>query len=272
MRQPPGRAHRFQVRHDIFVPDRPENRLLKLALARVREATSDPDNWRLAQELSSRLSDVPPSGGVRDDFRAWGSDRLMAHYRAVKPWCELILSRSMPMALMGSQAGLSLLFPMEKLFEHYVARWLRMNLPREIHLTVQASRASLCLHEDKPMFQLSPDLLLTHKDRRWVLDTKWKRIDAANREDKYGLSQSDFYQMYAYGQKYMTGQGRMALIYPRSGGFVDALPPFSFSESLHLHVLPFDLDAEVLLGWDGLEVSTVEGHGLSAGGEHRMSS
>ena len=122
------------------------------------------------------------------------------------------------------------------------------------------------------MFQLSPDLLLTHKGRRWVLDTKWKRIDAANREDKYGLSQSDFYQMYAYGQKYMTGHGRMALIYPRSGHFVDALPPFSFSESLHLHVLPFDLDAEVLLGWDGLEVGAVEGHGLSAGGGRRMAS
>jgi 5-methylcytosine-specific restriction enzyme subunit McrC len=272
MRQPPGRAHRFQVRHDVFVPDRPENRLLKLALVRVREATQDPDNWRLAQELSSRLSDVPPSGRVRDDFRAWGSDRLMAHYRAVKPWCELILNRSMPMALMGSQAGLSLLFPMEKLFEHYVARWLRTNLPHEVHLTVQAARESLCLHEDKPMFRLSPDLLLTHKGQRWVLDTKWKRIDGANREDKYGLSQSDFYQMYAYGQKYMKGQGRMALIYPRSGSFVDALAPFSFSESMHLHVLPFDLDAEVLLGWDGLEVGALGGSGLPAGDKHHLCS
>lgn len=264
MRQSPGQAHRFKVRHDIFMPDRPENRLLKLALVRVREATGDPDNWRLAQELSSRLADVPPSDRVRDDFRVWGSDRLMAHYRAVKPWCELILSRSIPMALMGVQAGLSLLFPMEKLFEHYVARWLRMNLPREVHLTVQASRESLCLHKDKPMFQLSPDLLLTSGGRRWVLDTKWKRIDAASRESKYGLSQSDFYQMYAYGQKYMTGQGRMGLIYPRSSSFVNALPPFSFSESMHLHVLPFDLDAGVLLGWDELEISAVGGRGLSA--------
>ena len=254
MRQPLGQAHRFHVRHDIFVPNRPENRLLKLALVRVREATGDPDNWRLAQELSSRLSDVPSSNRVGDDFRVWGSDRLMAHYRAVKPWCELILSRSMPVALRGVHAGLSLLFPMEKLFEHYVARWLRMNLPRDVHLTVQASRKSLCLHNDKPMFQLSPDLLLTHKGRQWVMDTKWKRINAANRENKYGLSQSDLYQMYAYGQKYMTGEGRMALVYPRSSDFVHALPPFSFSESMHLHVLPFDLDAEVLLGWDALEV------------------
>ena len=62
------------------MPDRPENRLLKLALVRVREATGNPDNWRLAQELSSRLSDVPSSNRVGDDFRVWGSDRLMGHY------------------------------------------------------------------------------------------------------------------------------------------------------------------------------------------------
>ena len=49
MRQPLGQAHRFHVRHDIFMPNMPENRLLKLALVRVREATGDPDNWRLAQ-------------------------------------------------------------------------------------------------------------------------------------------------------------------------------------------------------------------------------
>ena len=70
------------------------------------------------------------------------------------------------MALRGVHSGLSLLFPMEKLFEHYVARWLRMNLPRDVHLTVQASIKSLCLHNDKQMFQLSPDLLLTHKGRQ----------------------------------------------------------------------------------------------------------
>ena len=31
MRQPPGRQHIFQIRHDVFLPDRPENRLIKAA-------------------------------------------------------------------------------------------------------------------------------------------------------------------------------------------------------------------------------------------------
>lgn len=75
LRQPPGKSHRFNVRHDVYGPDRPENRLLKLALERVRLATQSPENWRLAQELSVRLHEVPISRQVVHDFRAWGTDR-----------------------------------------------------------------------------------------------------------------------------------------------------------------------------------------------------
>lgn len=249
LRQAPGKDHRFHVRHDVFVPDRPENRLLRSALERVRCATTDPDNWRLANELTVRLSDVRESSHWREDFRAWGNDRLMAHYRSVRPWCELILSRSMPMALVGEAQGLSLLFPMEKLFEHYVGRWLRERLPRHAHLKVQASGHSLCQHEGKPVFQLEPDLLVSRGDQRWVLDTKWKRVDSANRAEKYNLNQADFYQMLAYGERYMGGSGDMALIYPRSATFSRALAPFHFNSNLRVHVLPFDLDKDELIDW-----------------------
>jgi 5-methylcytosine-specific restriction enzyme subunit McrC len=47
IRQPPGRQHLFSVQHDLFDPDRPENRLLRLALDRVCHLTQDPGNWRM---------------------------------------------------------------------------------------------------------------------------------------------------------------------------------------------------------------------------------
>jgi len=50
MRQPPGRQHHFQIRHDVFLPDRAENRLLKLTLEQVAKSTQDAANWRLANE------------------------------------------------------------------------------------------------------------------------------------------------------------------------------------------------------------------------------
>ena len=44
LRQPPGRQHHFHIRHDLFLADRPENRLLKSALERVCASTRQPDS------------------------------------------------------------------------------------------------------------------------------------------------------------------------------------------------------------------------------------
>ncbi|MBG6310998.1 McrC family protein [Pseudomonas aeruginosa] len=253
MRQPPGRQHHFQIRHDVFLPDRAENRLLKLALELVAKTTQDAANWRLASELRAMLAEMPASRHVSMDLRAWSCDRLMAHYQAIKPWCELILQQQMPVAVTGQWQGMSLLFPMEKLFESYVERWLRQQLVVGARLTSQAARHSLCVHDQRAIFRLEPDLLLESGQKAWVLDTKWKKLDGSDRQNKYGLSQADFYQLFAYGQKYLGGQGEMALIYPRWAAFERHLAPFEFSPELKLWVLPFDLDADTLLGLDQVD-------------------
>lgn len=242
MRQPPGRDHLFNIRHDIFVPDRAENRLLKLAVERVARLAQNSANWRLANELRGLLADIPPSSDVAGDFKRWRTDRLMAHYQPVKPWCELILYRQMPLSLQGHWHGISMLFPMEKLFERYVEKALRRDLADGAMLTAQAASEYLCRHEGQPMFQLKPDMLITQGTQRWILDAKWKRVNAAERSDKFGLSQADLYQLYAYGQKYLGGRGEMALIYPKWSRFAEPLEPFDFGDGLTLWVLPFDLE------------------------------
>ncbi|MBF8161702.1 McrC family protein [Pseudomonas mendocina] len=249
MRQPPGRQHHFQIRHDVFLPDRAENRLLKLALELVAKSTQDAANWRLANELRAMLAEVPASRQVNQDLRAWSRDRLMAHYQAIKPWCELILNQQMPIAVSGEWCGMSLLFPMEKLFECYVEGWLRQQLLPVAQLTSQASREYLCEHGKERMFCLKPDLLIDTAEQRWILDTKWKRVDARRPEKNYDLSQADFYQLFAYGHKYRSSEGvpRLVLIYPYWSGLQGALPVFDYGDDMNLWVLPFDLDADRLL-------------------------
>jgi 5-methylcytosine-specific restriction enzyme subunit McrC len=158
----------------------------------------------------------------------------------------------MPLAVAGDYQGMSLLFPMEKLFERFVARWLRANLAEGVDMCTPARSQSMCEHQQKPIFQLQPDIFISDSGQRWVLDTKWKLLDNGKRAEKYGLSQSDFYQLFAYGQRYMGGTGRMALIYPRSETFHSPLEPFDFSGGLTLEVLPFDLNQERLLGVERL--------------------
>jgi 5-methylcytosine-specific restriction enzyme subunit McrC len=154
----------------------------------------------------------------------------------------------LPYSLVGDWHGISLLFPMEKLFERFVASALRRRLATGARMVTQAAREYLCAHDGGAMFRLEPDLLIEHAGCRWVLDTKWKRLDVGDKLNKYGLSQADFYQLYAYGAKYLGKQGgQMALIFPYRQKFQQSLPPFDFGNDLKLWVLPFDLDKEDLV-------------------------
>ncbi|WLD59319.1 McrC family protein [Salinispirillum sp. LH 10-3-1] len=248
LRQPPGREHVFHIRHDVFSADRPENRLLKAALLRVCKTTQDNNNWRLAHELQSMLQELPVSTDFQSDFKFWRTDRLMAHYQAIKPWCEFVLSQHVPLAVQGQWQGISMLFPMERLFESYVAAELGAAAQRmpgiKGEVNTQLASKYLCTHQGKDFFQLKPDLQLKLGAKRWILDTKWKLLDVADREKKYGLSHQDFYQLFAYGQYYLGGEGTLVLIYPAWEKFPSGtrLAEFCFNDQLRLLVLPFDLE------------------------------
>jgi 5-methylcytosine-specific restriction enzyme subunit McrC len=247
LRQPVGREHIFNIRHDKFQANRPENRLLKSALMRVCQTTQQSDTWRLSHELAGLMAEIPESNDFISDFRQWSKDRLMVHYQPIKSWCELVLGQQMPLALKGKTGGISLLFPMEKLFERYVEISLRKHLQAPYAIKAQAASQSLCEHNNKKMFQLRPDLLITNVDEIiFLLDTKWKRINEADITNKYGLSQSDFYQMFAYGHTYLNKVGELILIYPLTETFTEALLPFMFSDKLRLWAVPFDLENDEL--------------------------
>jgi 5-methylcytosine-specific restriction enzyme subunit McrC len=248
MRLPAGRTHFFELRHDVFSLDRPENRLLKSALVRVFENTRDSENWRCANELLHMFRQIPASAHIEKDFRSWCTDRLMSHYAEVHPWCEIVLGNQTPLALHGQKQGISLLFPMERLFERFVGHSLRKLLPNEYRLTEQASRHWLCEHAGNGIFRLRPDYLIEGCGKFLILDAKWKLLDGRDRENHYGLKQADFYQLFAYGQKYSGGCGDLILVYPRTRKFDRPLPPFDFAAHLRLRVLPFDLDQATVHG------------------------
>lgn len=245
MRKLPGQAHNFSISFDELSHNTPENRLISSALARILKATGSADSWSRAHEYHDLFRNVPPSINIEDDIARWRVDRLMAHYLPVKEWCILILRDQMPLSLKGGWEGLSLLYPMEKLYERYVQSALIKQLLPDMHFTAQSAEQYLCCHRDDGIFQLRPDFLIKSKseDKVWVLDAKWKRVDSRLPEKKYQINEHDFYQMLAYAYKYMKGKGNMALIYPMWPSFIKPLPSFDFNDDLKLWVLPFDLEA-----------------------------
>lgn len=251
LRQNLYRADRFFTEHDEFSTDRPENRLLHAALRRVLMLSASQANQQLARELQFVFADVPASAQPRIDFQRVRLDRGMGHYADALAWARLILDEESPLTGTGGHRAPSLLFPMESVFEAFVAKHLARQLARPLILKTQARSHHLVRHREQNWFRLKPDLLIREGGRdALVLDTKWKLLDGlkANGTDKYGLSQGDFYQLQAYGQSYLDGQGDVVLIYPKTAAFDQPLPVFEFpkSEGLRLWVLPFCLTSRRL--------------------------
>ena len=174
----------------------------------------------------------------------------MTHYADALSWARLVLGGLSPLTGAGSHPAPSLLFPMEALFEAFVAARLSRQIVRPLYVRTQSRGRHLVRHREQDWFRLVPDILIRDGNHnRLVMDTKWKLLDArqADPRQKYGLSERDFYQMLAYGLNYLDG-GDMALIYPKTDAFDRPLPPFVFSgaEGLRLWALPFCLRSRSL--------------------------
>lgn len=254
MQAPPGRQHLFQIEYDVFSENRAENRLLHAALDNVGRSARTTHNQRLARELRHGLDLVPLSTDYRADFAKWRTGRDMVHYQPLLPWLRLILNQECPHSLRDEHAGISFLFPMEKLFEKYVERSLRARVASS-GIKIQGQARSHYLASQPKAFLLKPDIVLW-RDQACIgiADAKWKLIDeritydSGNEDPKAGIKQSDMYQMFAYGHKYLAGKGRLVLVYPRWRGFTRPLT-FDLGYGLVLDVVPFDLvnDACVLI-------------------------
>ncbi len=141
---------------------------------------------------------------------------------------------------------------MEAVFEAYVTRHLSRQLNSSLTLKTQARSHHLVEHREQNWFQLKPDFLVRQSGKDiLVLDAKWKLLDRGkmNGSEKYGLSQSDFYQLQAYGVSYLDGVGDVVLIYPKTDEFSEPLSVFDFPKNtgMRLWVLPFCLKQRRLM-------------------------
>ncbi len=246
LRQNLAHAERFYVRYQVFSTNRPVNRLLKSTLLLLRQLNGNANNQSLIQQALSRFEDVPgPANVAAYPIRA-KVDRTMPLTARLFPWAKLFLERSAPTTYQGRNLAFALLFPMERIFEDYVAHRVRW----EMHgwdVRAQERRNYLVERNSKgkPEFQLQPDIV-ARKDGQAtrVMDAKWKRL---TENDKHaGISQADLYQLYAYGRKYEAGNKRVPvlfLLYPWNDRFRNPLR-FDYGDDLRLEVRPVHLHDE----------------------------
>ena len=210
---------RFYVRYDEFSADRPANRLIRSAIHKLMPVVRQPENEQLLYQLRLCFDEIPLSTQRQQWQNDWDKhriDRSMPHYDPVMPWIRLFLFGHGLATYKGKHVNQSLLFPMEEVFEDFVAFHFRKN-QNQFNVRTQGPQKPLArLEGEYEAFQMKPDISLTSFDNPgdviYILDTKWKRINVNTNDPKRGISQADLYQLYSYGKKY--GCEKVALIYP----------------------------------------------------------
>ena len=130
-------------------------------------------------------------------------------------------------AFSGGQAALALLFPMERIFESYVAAVLRRHLDSKQYRVHVQAKGKYLFELPRKQFALRPDLVIEdlNSGERTVSDTKWKLLSP--QWHNYGISQADMYQMYAYQKEYAAKQ--TVLLYPDCEAMAGQESPLCYS-------------------------------------------
>ncbi len=207
---------RFYVGYDEYQVNRPENRLIKSTLLKLQKITGSAENAKSIRQLLTSFELVQPSINYDKDFSKVVIDRNTKDYEMLMQWSKVFLKDKSFTTFSGTESARALLFPMEKVFEAYVAQSMRKAFAK-YKWTVSAQDKGHYLFnklngEQHRKFALRPDLVVTRDDGSVViLDTKWKNL-INDKSKNYGISQADMYQMYAYSKKYQTSE--IWLLYP----------------------------------------------------------
>ena len=206
-------AHRerFYVTYDEFHPNRAENRLVKATLLKLQKLTSSAENAKEINQLLTAFEMVEPSLNYQKDFSRVTIDRNTKDYEMLIQWSKVFLMNKSFTTFSGDSTSRALLFPMESVYESYVAQQIRKMFCPEGWEVSSQDKGHYLFVEPKRQFALRPDIVLEMDGRTVIMDTKWKSL-VNNERINYGISQADMYQMYAYSKKYKTSE--IWLLYP----------------------------------------------------------
>lgn len=200
------------VEYDEFNLNRAENKLLKATLLYLYKNTGSSKNKNDIKTLLNSFTEVDTSVDYDGDFAKIVPDRNTKDYATALMWSKVFLMGKSFTSFSGSEVAFALLFPMETLFESYIAAQLRKVLSISEYSVSAQDRTYYLFDEPSRKFLMKPDLVVKDKVRNitYVMDTKWKVLSDA--KPNYGISQADMYQMYAYQKKYAAQN--VTLIYP----------------------------------------------------------
>lgn len=103
---------RIYVRHDVFTPDRAENRIIKAAASVLIRLTASPRSSHLLKEALSYLDDVAVPRNIGAEFAKCINTRNTRKYSTILNICRMLFDRNEGTAFSGKYVTCSQLYRM----------------------------------------------------------------------------------------------------------------------------------------------------------------
>ena len=220
-----ARRERFTCGYEDYSVDTPLGRVLRATCRALLGRVQREETREVLGRCMLLLEDITDVMDARSLLERVVLDRKSERFADLLAFCRLVLEQQAPTSRAGATTTFSLLFDMDRVFEGFVAGFLRRKVmpgfgDLQLRAQGQGARAPLLRTErDQGALYLKPDLLLTARDSREakaVLDTKWKRLGPLTQRKQAGLGAADLYQMFAYTQRYDVA--RSVLLFPWTPG------------------------------------------------------
>ncbi len=219
----PARLHIIPCMYHEKSLDNVLNRTLKYTSYLMSKIVEDEGNYKTLRRIIDLLDPVTLTPVTLQQVKSITFNRLNADFKPFIDICRMFLEGS-TLTLQASEVEtFSLLIPMERLFEQFVAGVIqREELHKEVFggdavLEVQKPIGSLIEKDGKEMAEMKPDIIIKVGDEKVIIDTKYKLLDPEDK--KLGVSQQDLYQMYAYCRE--SGARKALLLYPEGLNIID---------------------------------------------------
>ncbi len=212
-----GNFQNIDCTHEPFVFDNKVNRLIKYCTRLLLSTTNLYENQRILQEIIFVLDEVEDVSFTGRDIENIAFNSIYEDYVLLVHNCKLVLNRQLYSNTSFDLSQWCLLFPMEYIFEDFLAGYLEDRFHDEWYITYQKSDMYLATNEiPKNVFQMKHDIFISCKsdpELKIIVDTKYKiRGNDYKKDDKKGVEQEDLYQVVSYALR--RGCSNVLLVYP----------------------------------------------------------
>ena len=212
-----GNHHLIDCDYELSLFDNKLNRIIKYCARILLKRTCRIENQQILEELIFILDEVEDQAFHSMELDTIVVNPLFSDYEDVKEICRTVLDQLLYANQQYDLSQWCLLFPMEYIFEDFIAGFLAARFSNTWKIEYQKS--NLYLSSDPEVFRMQHDIFLTRRDmpaEKIIVDAKYKLRNGDLKTDKKkGIAQADMYQMVSYAVR--RGVNKVLLLYPNQG-------------------------------------------------------